>query len=165
MNSPADPALIQLVQQELKSLQDDVKSIAEYCKEKDKVQSELQNCISVLEEMKPRMERLEICQQNTEREIDDVKGRINAIEDAMHKAEGTFKATMPIRAVQFSLYSLSSPGIFPCRKVTYSLLMGPYTFKGTNIFIVHEISFSVEIAISLSKFQNLFCYEKSRKYM
>ena len=105
MNSPVDPALIQLVQQELKSLQDDVKSIAEYCKEKDKVQSELQNCISVLEEMKPRMERLEICQQNTEREIDDVKGRISALEDAMHKAEGTFKATMPVRAVQYSLYS------------------------------------------------------------
>ena len=139
MNSPVDPALTQLVQQELKSLQDDVKNMsAEYCKEKDKVQSELQNCISVLEEMKPRMERLEICQQNTEREIDDVKDRISALEDAMHKAEGTFKATMPIRAVQCSL---SNPSIFPCRKVTYSLLMGPYRFKGTNIFIAHEISF------------------------
>ena len=116
MNSPVDPALIQLVQQELKSLRDDVKNMsAEYCKEKDKVHSALQNCISVLEEMKPRMERLEICQQNTEREIEDVKGRINAIEDAMHTAEGTFKATMPIRAVQYSLYSLSNPSILPCR--------------------------------------------------
>ena len=126
MNSPVDLALLQLVQQELKSLQGDVQNMSTECyKEKAKVQSELQNCISVLEEMKPRMERLEICQQNTEREIDDVKGRISAIEDAMHKAEGKFKATMPIRAVQHSVFSLSNSSILPCRKITYSLLIGP----------------------------------------
>ena len=106
VNSPVDPALIQLAQQELRSLQDDVTIMSAECyKEKTKVQSELQNCISVLEEMEPRMKRLEICQQNTEREIDDVKGRISAIEDAMYKAEGKLKATITIRAVQNSLYS------------------------------------------------------------
>ena len=117
MNSPVDPALLQLVQQELKSLQDDTKNMSAECyNEKAKVQSELQNCISVLEETKPRMERLEICQRNTEREIDHVKGRISAIEDAMHKAEGKLKATMLIRAVQHSLYSLSNPSILPVER-------------------------------------------------
>ena len=99
MNSPVDPALIQLVQEELRSLQHDVKNMSAECdKEKTKVQSELQNCISVFEEMKPRMERLES-------EIDDVKGRISAIEDAMCKAEGKLNPTMPISAVQHSVYS------------------------------------------------------------
>lgn len=100
MNSPVDPALIQLVQQELKSLQDDVQNMSAECdKEKTKIQSELQNCVSILEEMQQRMERLEIRQQNTESELGDVKGRISAIEDTVFKPEGNFKATMSIRAI------------------------------------------------------------------
>lgn len=130
MNSPVDPALIQLVQQELKSLQDDVQNMSAECdKEKSKIQSELQNCVSILEEMQQRMERLEIRQQNTESEIGDVKGRISAIEDTVFKPEGNFKATMSFRAVQHSLYSQCSQVFSPVEPYFISLFYGvPCTF-------------------------------------
>ncbi|XP_078384766.1 uncharacterized protein LOC144667229 isoform X2 [Oculina patagonica] len=93
MNSPVDPALIQLVQQEVKSLQDDVKNMSVECdKERNKVQSELQNCADGLEELQKRMERLEIDQQNmehrvglTEKRVDDLE---TLVEETMSKHEG-----------------------------------------------------------------------------
>ena len=73
MNSPVDPVLIKLVQQELISLQEEVNNMSAQCdNERTKVQSELQNFNSVLEELQQRMERLEIGQQNMGRRIDDV---------------------------------------------------------------------------------------------
>ena len=60
MNSPVDPALLQLVQQEVKSLQDDVKNMSvEFKEEKAKVQLELQKITITLEEMQQRVQRLE----------------------------------------------------------------------------------------------------------
>ena len=59
INSPVDPALLQLVHQELKSLQDDVDNMSvEIEEEKTKVQSELQNVATSLEEMKQRVKHL-----------------------------------------------------------------------------------------------------------
>ena len=97
MNSPVDPVLIQLVQQELKFLQDGAKNMSvEYEEERNKVQSELQNCASFLRELQQRVERLEIDQQNiecrsmlTEKRVDDVDGRVRAIEDKLSNREVT----------------------------------------------------------------------------
>ena len=101
MNSPVDPALIQLLQQELTSLQDDVKNMSAECDEQNsKVQSELQNFVRVLDEMEQRMERLEIRQQNTE-------DRMSVVEDTIYKFEGNLKAIMYsgcIGAVQHSSF-------------------------------------------------------------
>ena len=100
MNSPVDPALIQLLQQELKSLQDDVKNMsAERDEEKTKIQSELQNFVSVLDEMEQRVERLEIRQQNAESEIGDVKDRMSVVEDTIYKRESNLKAIMYISCI------------------------------------------------------------------
>jgi len=103
MNSPVDPDLMKLVQQELKSLQDDVKNMSAECdEEKSKVQSELQNLITVFDEMEQKMERLEIRQKNTESEIGDVKDRLSAVEDTIYKPEGNLKTTMCLQAVEYS---------------------------------------------------------------
>ena len=60
MNSPVDPTLLQLVDQEIKSLQDDVNLISvEFEEEKTRVQRELQNIATVLEEMKLSVQKLE----------------------------------------------------------------------------------------------------------
>jgi len=60
MNSPVDPALLQLVQQEVKSLQDDVKNMSvEFEEGKIRVQHELERHETILEEMKQRVQRLE----------------------------------------------------------------------------------------------------------
>ena len=59
MNSPVDPALLQLVQQEVKLLQDNLKNLSVECdQEKVRVQQELQNAAIILEEMKQTVERL-----------------------------------------------------------------------------------------------------------
>ena len=72
MNSPVDPVMIKLVQQELNSLQEEVKNMFVQCdNERTKVQSELLNCNGVLEELQQRMERLETGQENMGRRIDD----------------------------------------------------------------------------------------------
>lgn len=64
MNSPIDPALLQLVQQELKSLQDDVKNMSvELEDEKRKVQRELKSVATTLEGMEQRVQMLETGQQ------------------------------------------------------------------------------------------------------
>ena len=60
MNSPVDPALLQLVQQEVKLLQDNLKNLSvEFDQEKVRVQQELQNAAIILEEMKQTVERLD----------------------------------------------------------------------------------------------------------
>ena len=96
MNSPVDPALIQLVQQELKFLQDGVKNMSvEYEKERTKVQSELQNCASALKMLQERVKSWETGQLNierwtrqTEKRVDDVEDRVGVVEDTMSKREG-----------------------------------------------------------------------------
>ena len=53
MNSPVDQALLQLIQQEVKFLQDNVNNLSvEFDQEKVRVQQELQNAAIILEEMK-----------------------------------------------------------------------------------------------------------------
>ena len=66
LNSPVDPALLQLVQQEVKFLQDNVKNLSvEFDQEKVRVQQELQNVAAkILEEMKQMVERLKTFQGN-----------------------------------------------------------------------------------------------------
>lgn len=65
MNSPIDPALLQLVQQEVKFLQDNLKNLSvEFDQEKARVQQELQNAAIIVEEMKQTMERLNNFQGN-----------------------------------------------------------------------------------------------------
>lgn len=81
MNSPVDPALLQLVQQELKSLQDSVKNMSvEFEEEKKKVQHELQNVATTLEEMEQRLHTVETGQQNLERHTGILEGRIDVFE-------------------------------------------------------------------------------------
>ena len=60
MNSPIDPVLLQLVQQELQWLQDAMKNMTvEFEERKRKVQHELQNIATTLEEMAQRVQTLE----------------------------------------------------------------------------------------------------------
>ena len=82
MNSPVDPALLQLVQQECKSLQDAVNNMSvEFEEEKRKVQHELQNVATTLEEIERRMQRVEIGQQN-------LGHRTGILEDRIEDFEG-----------------------------------------------------------------------------
>ena len=68
MNSPVDPALLQLVDQKINSLQDDVNLMSvEVEEEKARVQQELQNIATLLEEMK-------LSVQNLEDRVDDFQG-------------------------------------------------------------------------------------------
>ena len=81
MNSPVDPALLQLVQQELKSLEDVVNNMSvEFEEEKTSVQRELQNVAIILEEMKQRVQRLETGQLNLECRTEQVESRIGDFE-------------------------------------------------------------------------------------
>ena len=67
MNSPVDPALLQLVQQELKSLHDVLDNMSvELVEDKTKVQHELGSISAALEEVKQRVQRLETGQKNLE---------------------------------------------------------------------------------------------------
>lgn len=71
MNSPVDPALLKLVDQEIKSLQDGVNLMSvEFEEEKARVQQELQNIATVLEEMKLSIQKLED-------RVDDFQGMFN----------------------------------------------------------------------------------------
>ena len=70
MNSPVDPALLHLVQQEVKSLEDVVNNMSvEFEEEKTSVQRELQNVAIILEEMKHRVQRLESRTEQVESRI------------------------------------------------------------------------------------------------
>lgn len=65
MNSPVDPALLQLVQQDLKFLQDNVDNLSvEFDQEKVKVQEELKNAVIILQEMKQTVQRFQNFQGN-----------------------------------------------------------------------------------------------------
>lgn len=65
MNSPVDPALLQLVQQDLKFLQDNVDNLSvEFDQEKVKVQQELKNAVIILQEMKQTVQRFQNFQGN-----------------------------------------------------------------------------------------------------
>lgn len=91
MNSPVDPALLQLVQQKLKSLQDDVANMSvELEAEKRKVQQELENVAVFLEEMKQRVERLETGQQNLECRTGLVEERVTNIDVTINDLKGKF---------------------------------------------------------------------------
>ena len=82
MNSPIDPALLQLVQQGLRSLQDDVKNMSlELEDEKRKVQDELKNVATTLEDLEQRVQILETGQQTLEH-------RSGLFEDRMDNFEG-----------------------------------------------------------------------------
>jgi len=82
MNSPVDPALLQLVQQEVKSLQDDVKNMSvKFKEEKAKVQQELQRITLTLEELKQRVQRLEDFQE-------EANQRFGLVEDQVHNLQG-----------------------------------------------------------------------------
>ena len=65
MNSPVDPALLQLVQQEVRFLQDNVNKLLVECEqERLRIQQELQNAAIILEEMKQTVEGLKNFQGN-----------------------------------------------------------------------------------------------------
>ena len=78
MNSPVDPALLQLVQQELKSLHDVLDNMsAEFVEDKIKVQHEVGSISAALEEVKQRVRRLETGQKNlelTQSRLNDFQG-------------------------------------------------------------------------------------------
>ena len=64
-NSPVDPALLQLVQQDLKFLQDNVDNLSvEFDQEKVKVEQELKNAVIILQEMKQTVQRFQNFQGN-----------------------------------------------------------------------------------------------------
>ena len=65
INSPVDPALLQLVQQELKSLEDSVKDMSiEFEEERKNIQHELQNVAATLKEMEQSLQMMECGQGN-----------------------------------------------------------------------------------------------------
>jgi len=115
MNSPIDPTLLQLVQQELKSLQDDVKSMSvELEDEKRKVQHELKSVATTLEDMEQRVQMLETGQQTLEHRsvlfedrMDNFEGAVNqriqklesskqSTEDKVHHLQGVVNQRIEI---------------------------------------------------------------------
>ncbi|XP_068734048.1 NLR family CARD domain-containing protein 3-like isoform X1 [Montipora capricornis] len=84
MNSPVDPALLQLVQQEVKSLHDSVDNMSlKFEAEKVKISHELGNIAISLEEMNRRLHRLETRQQSLECRADLADGRMDEFEEKM----------------------------------------------------------------------------------
>lgn len=76
MNSPVDPTLLQVVQQELKSLQDRVDNMClELNQKKTKIQHELRSIAVTLNYMEKRL-------QNLESRADQADGRLDEIEGA-----------------------------------------------------------------------------------
>ena len=82
MNSPVDPALLQVVQQELKSLQDVVDNMSLELNQKTKIQHELRSIAVTLNYMEKRLQRLEIGQRNLESHVDQTDSRLDKIEGA-----------------------------------------------------------------------------------
>jgi len=77
MNSPIDPPLLQLVQQDLQWLQNALKNMSvEFEEEKRKVQHELQNIATTLEEMTQRVQTLEHRTGLVEGRMHDLEGNI-----------------------------------------------------------------------------------------
>ncbi|XP_022783849.1 protein NLRC5-like [Stylophora pistillata] len=91
MNSPVDPALLQLVQVKVKSLQDVVDNMCrKFNQQKTKIQQELQNIAVTLNYMEKRLQRLEIGQQNLKSHVDDLKG---CMQEKMEKLESGQQTT------------------------------------------------------------------------
>ena len=89
MNSPVDPDLLQLVQQEVKSLQDAVQNMSEEVNdEKTKVHDELKKCWIALEDMKQRVERLEVGQQNLQDHTELIKIRVDGVKHSLTELKG-----------------------------------------------------------------------------
>ena len=88
MNSPVDPALLHLVHQEVKSLEDNLDKLSvEFEEERAKVRQLLRTVSTDLEQMRQSVLRLKTGQQNlecrtgiVEERMDDVEGRINDFE-------------------------------------------------------------------------------------
>ena len=96
MNSPVDPALLQLVQQELQSLHDVLDNMSvELVEDKTKVQHELGSISAALEEVKQRVQRLETGQKNLECCAELAQSRINDF-------QGTFIVSVKCRKLCIS---------------------------------------------------------------
>ena len=92
MNSPVDPALLQVVQQELKSLQDVVDNMCvELNQRKTKIQHELRSIAVTLNYMEKRLQRLEIGQRNLESHVDQTDSRLDKIEGAFKESKYEMK--------------------------------------------------------------------------
>ena len=91
MNSPVDPALLQVVQQELKSLQDVVDNMSLELNQKTKIQHELRSIAVTLNYMEKRLQRLEIGQQNLESHVDQTDSRLDKIEGAFKESKYEMK--------------------------------------------------------------------------
>ena len=77
MNSPVDPVLLQVVQHELKSLQDVVDNMCvELNQRKTKIQRELRSIAVTLNYMEKRLQNLESRADQTDGRLDDFKGAI-----------------------------------------------------------------------------------------
>lgn len=77
MNSPVDPVLLQVVQQELKSLQDVVDNMCvELNQRKTKIQRELRSIAVTLNYMEKRLQNLESRADQTDGRLDDFEGAI-----------------------------------------------------------------------------------------
>ena len=77
MNSPVDPVLLQVVQQELKSLQDVVDNMCvELNQRKTKIQRELRSIAVTLNYMEKRLQNLESRADQADGRLDDFKGAI-----------------------------------------------------------------------------------------
>lgn len=81
MNSPVDPALLQLFQKELNSLRDVMDNMAEEIKEeKTKICDEIQNIVNCAEEMKQRIENLEESHVNALHQTKQIENRVTNLE-------------------------------------------------------------------------------------
>ncbi|XP_068698241.1 protein NLRC3-like [Montipora foliosa] len=86
MNSPIDPVLLQLVQQGLQSLQDDVRNMSvEFEEERRKVQHELKNVATALEEVEQRVQLLETGQRTLEHRSGLLEDRMDHFEGAVNQ--------------------------------------------------------------------------------
>ena len=91
MNSPVDPALLQLVQQEIKSLEDNLDNLSvEFEEERAKVRQEVLKVAADLEEMKQSVLRLKNGQRILECRTFEAEGRVNDIEERINAFEGKF---------------------------------------------------------------------------
>ena len=85
INSPVDPVLLQLIQQEVKSLEDDVDKLSlQFDKERDKVRQELQTVAVTLVHIEEKMHRLETGQQDLQCLVEE---RIGALEGKDYEVE------------------------------------------------------------------------------
>ena len=81
MNSPVDPALLQLFQKELNSLRDVVDNMAEEIKgDKTKIHDEIEIIVNCVEEMKQRIDNLEESHVNALHQTKQIENRVTTLE-------------------------------------------------------------------------------------